>query len=122
MSYHHLTSNPSLQSVRFFLQTRFRCKVAPPSRHSLALRARTDIGCPRSRAKKCPLSRAGRCRVEREVSKKAGLIRPKSQKARASSIGVGVPSSERRGDRGSSREQRRTSSERRFPCGKNTLR
>src|SRR5438445_2080009 len=39
MSYHYLTSNPSLQSVRFFLQTRFRCKVAPPSRHSLALRA-----------------------------------------------------------------------------------
>src|SRR5947209_9034000 len=39
MSYHYLTSNPSLQSVRFFLQTRFRCKVAPPSRHSLTLRA-----------------------------------------------------------------------------------
>src|ERR1700686_1694287 len=33
--------------------------------------ARTDIGCPRSRAKKCPLSRAGKCRVEREVSNKS---------------------------------------------------
>src|SRR5438445_12529494 len=33
------TSNPSLQSVRFFLQARFRCKVAPASRHALALRA-----------------------------------------------------------------------------------
>src|SRR5438128_831878 len=43
MSYHYLTSNPSLQSVRFFLQTRFRCKVAPPSRHSLALRAPTSV-------------------------------------------------------------------------------
>src|SRR5438128_11978406 len=39
MAHHDLTLNPSLQSVRFFLQTRFRCKVAPPSRHSLALRA-----------------------------------------------------------------------------------
>src|SRR5207253_3147399 len=39
MAHHELTSNPSLQSVRFFLQTRFRCKVAPPSRHSLAFRA-----------------------------------------------------------------------------------
>src|SRR5438128_628120 len=39
MAHRELTSNPSLQSVRFFLQTRFRCKVAPPSRHSLALRA-----------------------------------------------------------------------------------
>src|SRR5438445_4111724 len=39
MLYQSLMSNPSLQRVRFFLQTRFRCKVVPPSRHSLAFRA-----------------------------------------------------------------------------------
>src|SRR5207244_332661 len=36
---HELTSNPSLQNARFLLQTRLLCKPAPPSRHSLALRA-----------------------------------------------------------------------------------
>jgi hypothetical protein len=39
LSFMSLRRNPSLQSVRFFLQTRFRCKVAPPSPLSLALRA-----------------------------------------------------------------------------------
>src|SRR5437870_2631893 len=35
-----------------------------PRRHDIPWHcARTDIGCPRSRAKKCPHSRAGKCRV-----------------------------------------------------------
>src|SRR5438128_8425580 len=49
------------------------CKLAFvakwPRRHDSPWHfARTDIGCPRSRAKKSPLSRAGKCRVERAVS------------------------------------------------------
>ena len=47
------------------------CKLAFlakwPHRHDSSWHcARTDIGCPRSRAKKCSLSRAGKCCVERE--------------------------------------------------------
>src|SRR5438445_6640019 len=65
---HELTSNPSLQNARFLLQTCLLCKPAPPSRHSLALRAHRHRLSAVAR-KKCTLSRAGRCRVEREVSK-----------------------------------------------------
>src|ERR1700686_2027707 len=36
---HQLTSNPSLQNARFLLQTCLLCKLATPSRHSLAFRA-----------------------------------------------------------------------------------
>ena len=65
MADHKLTSNPSLQSVRFFLQTHPRCKVAPPSRHSLAFAAHRHRLSAVAR-KKSTFSRAGKCCVERE--------------------------------------------------------
>ena len=40
LSFTHLRQNSSLQNARFLLQTCLLCKVAPPSRHCLALRAR----------------------------------------------------------------------------------
>jgi hypothetical protein len=54
----------------------FFCKLgffaSLPRRHDTPWHfAPTDIGCPRSRAKKRTLSRAGKCRVEREVRAKS---------------------------------------------------
>src|SRR5438132_13946443 len=69
MSYHYLASNPSLQSVRFFLQTRFRCKVAPPSRHSLALRAHRHRLSAVARKKMCALARREMSRRARSLEK-----------------------------------------------------
>jgi hypothetical protein len=85
-----LTSNSSLQTARFLLQTRLPCKVAPPSRHALALRAHRHRLSAVAR-KKNVRSRAGKCRVEREV------CCPKEEKPTAE-FDDGLPQKSCRGD------------------------
>src|SRR5437016_8055894 len=66
---HELTSNPSLQSVRFLLQTCLLCKPAPPLRHSLALRAHRHRLSAVARKKMYALARGEMSRRARKSQK-----------------------------------------------------